>query len=165
MLSSVSGMSRDELERIGQAIGQAVLARRETSVPRLDSQQPDPSPSVDPYPSLVQCQYVETDTDVPNDFVPTHAELKEIKRVVLDKHDSLMNSEEDMGEEEKVPSLVTRISNLENTQEDILALLRSLNDRFNMVPVWVTEAGTETGASCSSSKWELLAHFGIFFRN
>ena len=134
MLSSVSGMSRDELERIGQAIGQAILARRETSAPGSGSQQPDPSPSVDPYPSLVQRQSVETDTDVPDDFIPTHAELEEIERVVLDKHDSSMNSDEDMGEEEEVPSLVTRISNLEKTQADILTLLRSLNDRFNMVP-------------------------------
>ena len=103
---------------------------------RLDRvwQQPDPSPSVDPYSSLVQRQYVETDTDVPNDFVPTHAKLEEIERVVLDKHNSSMNLEEDMGEEKEVPSLVTRISNLEKTQEDILTLLRSLNDHFNMVP-------------------------------
>ena len=67
-------MSCDELERIGQALGQAVLARRETMAPGSGSQQPDPSPS-DPNPSLVQRQYVETDTDVLDDFVPTHEEL------------------------------------------------------------------------------------------
>ena len=115
-------MSRDELERIGQAIGQAVLSRRETMAPGSGSQQPDPSPS-DPNPSLVQRQYVETDTDIPDDFVPTHEELEEIERVVLDKHDSSMNSEEAMDEDEEVPSLLTRISNLEKTQGDILTLL------------------------------------------
>ena len=123
MLSSISGMSRDELERIGQAIGQAVLSCRETMALGSGSQQPDPSPS-DPNPSLVQRQYVETDTEVPEDFVPTHAKLKEIERVVLDKHDSSMNSEEAMDEdEEEVPSLLTRISTLEKTQGDILTLL------------------------------------------
>lgn len=119
MLSSVSRMSRDELERIGQAIGQAVLARRETLAPGSGSQQPDPAPS-DPHPSLAQRQYVEIDTDVPKDFVPTHAKLEEIERVV---HDSSMNADEAMGEDEEVPSLSTRISRLETTQGDILAVL------------------------------------------
>ena len=48
---------------------------------------------------------------------------EEIERVVLDKHDSSMNSEEAMDEDEEVPSLLTRISNLEKTHGDILTLL------------------------------------------
>ena len=73
-----------------------------------------------------------SNTDIPEDFEPTPAELEEINRVVLDK-DFPMSSKEAEEEDEEPPSLPTRISNLEKTQGDILTLLRSLNDRFNSV--------------------------------
>ena len=61
MLSSVSNMSQEELEQIGQAIGQAVLARRESRALGSGSQQPDLS-TLDVDPSSHQSQSVE-----PND--------------------------------------------------------------------------------------------------
>ena len=100
MLSSILNMSWEELEKIGQAIGQAVLARRESRTSGLDSQQPDPS-TLDVDPSSHQSQSAEPDDDIPDDFDPTDAELKEINRVVLEKDDSPMNSEEAEGEERR----------------------------------------------------------------
>ena len=44
-----------------------------------------------------------------------------------------MNLEEAEGEDEEMVSMDTRISNLEKNQEDILTLLRSLNERLNPV--------------------------------
>ena len=132
MLSSVSGMSREELERMGRAIGQAVLARRATGEMEPGSEQPIPSPA-DPSLSFPRRQAVESDTEIPDDFVPTQSERDETNRVVLDG-DFAMSSEEDEEEDEtQESSLITRISNLEKTQGDILTLLRSLNDRFNSV--------------------------------
>ena len=82
-------MSREELERIGQAIEQAVLARRESRASRSGSQQPDPSP-LDVDPSSHQSQSAEPDGDIPDDFDPTDAKLEEINQVVLDMDDSPM---------------------------------------------------------------------------
>ena len=132
MLSSVSNMSREELEKIGHAIGQAVLARRDSRASGSGSQQPDPT-SLGVDPSSHQRRSAETDEDVPADFEPTDAELEEINRIVLDKDDSMMDSEEAEGEEEDNVSMETRISNLEKNQEDIMTLLRSLNERLNPV--------------------------------
>ena len=131
MLSSVSGLSRDEIERMGRAIGRTVLARREAGETGPGSVQPIP-PTADPSPSVPTRQAVVSDMEVLDDFVPTQAELEEINSVVLDG-DLSMSSDEAEEEDEEPPSLITRISNLEKTQGDILTLLRSLNDRFNAV--------------------------------
>ena len=131
MLSSVSGMSREELERMGHAIGQAVLERRTAGETGSGLEQPIPLPT-DPSPSVLRRQTEESDTEIPDDFIPTQTEMDEINRVVLDK-DFTMSSEEVEEEDETQSSLITRISNLEKTQGDILTLLRSMNDRFNSV--------------------------------
>ena len=127
MLPSVSNLSREELEQIGHAIGQAVLTCRESRASGSGSQQPDPS-SLDVDPSSRQRQSAEPDDDIPDDFEPTDAELEEINRVVLENDDSPMNSEEAEGEDEEMVSMDTRISNLEKNQADIMTLLRSLNE-------------------------------------
>ena len=51
MLSSISRLSREELERIGRAIGQAVLLHKATWETRSGSQEPNPSPT-GPSPSI-----------------------------------------------------------------------------------------------------------------
>ena len=121
MLSSVSGMSREELERMCRAIGQAVLARRAAGEAKPGSEQPIPSPT-DPILSVPRRQAEESDTEIPDDFVPTQSERDEINRVVLDR-DFTMSSEEGEEEDEEPSSMMTRISNLEKTQGDIFTLL------------------------------------------
>ena len=79
MLSSVLGLSRDEIERMGRAIGRTVLARREAG----ETVQPIP-PTADPSPSVPTRQAVVSDMEVPDDFVPTQVEIEEINCVVLD---------------------------------------------------------------------------------
>ena len=60
--------------------------------------------------------------DIPEDFIPTQAEEEEIDRVVSDGNFAMSSNE--VGEEdEPPPSLITRISQLEKTQDDILTLL------------------------------------------
>ena len=75
------------------------------------------------------------DTNIPDDYVPTLTEMEEIERVVLENDIFLIDSK-DAKEEEEDPlmSLVNLISNLDKTQGDILTLLRSLNDHFNVIP-------------------------------
>ena len=70
MLSSVSGLSREELERIGQAIGQAVLLHKATWEMGSGSQEPNPSPT-GPSLSVPSRQAVESDMDIPEDFIHT----------------------------------------------------------------------------------------------
>ena len=126
MLSSVSGLSREELERIGRVIGQALLLHKATWEKGSGSQEPNPSPT-GPSPSVPSHQAIESDMDVPKDFIPTQAEEEEINRVVSDGNFAM--SFDKVGEEdEPPPSLITRISQLEKTQDDILTLLRSLNN-------------------------------------
>ena len=98
MLSSVSGMSREELERMGHAIGQAVLVRRLTGETGSGSEQPIPPP-IDPSPSFPRRQTEESDTEIPIDLVPIKTEMDEINCVVLDK-DFTMSSEEVEEEDE-----------------------------------------------------------------
>ena len=121
MLSSVSGLSREELERIGRAIGQAVLSHKTTWETGSGSQEPNPSPTR-PSLSVPSRQAIESDMDVPKDFIPTQAEEEEIDRVIFDGNFA-MRSDKVEEEDEPPPSLITRISQLEKTQDDILTLL------------------------------------------
>lgn len=132
ILSSVSNMSREELEQIKHAIGQAVLARREHRVSRSGSQQSDPV-SLEIDPSSCQCQSAKPGKDVLDDFEAINAKLKESNCVVLDKDDTLIDSEEAEDEDKEMVSMDTRISNLEKNQADIMTLLRSLNEQLNPV--------------------------------
>ena len=76
MLSSVSAMSREELERMGRAIGQAVLARRAAGEEETGSEQQIPSPT-DPNLSVPRRQATELDTETPDDdFVPPYSVRK-----------------------------------------------------------------------------------------
>lgn len=84
MLSSISGLSQDEIEHMGHAIGRTVLARRDAGETRPDSVQPIP-PTADPSPSVPTRQAVVSDMEVPDDFFPTQVEIEEINRVVLDR--------------------------------------------------------------------------------
>ena len=64
-----------------------------------------------PSPSLAQCQSAETNTGIPNNYVPTQAEiakLEEIERVVLDKEDNCMDTKNPKDEDDgTLASLVT----------------------------------------------------------
>ena len=79
MLSSVSRMSRAELERIGQA----VLTRRATLGVASGLQRPDASPSdlthTFPQSSDIPRQTVVPDTALPVDYEPTEAEMEEFE--------------------------------------------------------------------------------------
>ena len=70
MLSSVSELSQEELERIGRVIRQAVLSHKATRETGSGSQEPNPSPT-GPSLSAPSRQAVESDMDVPEDFIPT----------------------------------------------------------------------------------------------
>ena len=59
--------------------------------------------------------------DVPEDFIPTQAE-EEIDHVVFDGNFP-MSFDEVEEEDEPPPSLITPISQLEKTQDDILTML------------------------------------------
>lgn len=102
MLSSVSGLSRDELERMSRAIGRTVLARRDAGEAGPDSVQPIP-PTANPSLSVPTRQAVEFDMEVPDDFVPTQAEIDEINHVVLEG-DLPMSVDEDEEEDEDIAS-------------------------------------------------------------
>ena len=54
-------------------------------------------------PSLAQRQSAEIDTEIPHDYVPTQAEiaeLKDIERVVRDKEDTCMDTDNPEDEED-----------------------------------------------------------------
>ena len=124
MISSVIGVSRDECKRIDREIAQVVVARCKAAAVAV---------GLHPIPSFAQCQSAEIDTEIPNKYVPTQAEiveLEEIERVVLDKEDTCMDID-NPEDEDTLASHATQVSNLEKTQNDILTLLHLMNDCLN----------------------------------